>query len=605
MQPPVQAASLQPKKKLLNILQRNLVVGLLLQAIIVLLGVALITNQRGGNLGLAIIIAAALELLVCATILWLFRRLFRSKLTLPLHAMREDALTLAAGSLGHRFAPQPVDELNDLVTGLNDMAGSLQQRMENLAYKANVLEDTQQFLEAQMLEQSVEIRQFNDDISSIDSPGKTKAFIAGGQDELTGLVNRTQFMLELSRVLDELAPLGEKVENKLVGLLFIDLDQFKVVNDSLGHVVGDELLVAIARRMEDFINGSHLICRFGGDEFVILMSAIQNVQEAETLAKNILDWLAQPFQLQEQEIYTSASIGIAITLPGEKDPVSLLRDADTAVYRAKANGRNRYEVFSERMHLRARRLLKLEAQIRQAIAHDELRMYYQPILRSSDRKIAGLEALIRWKHPNQGFLLPQDFIPLAEEASLIKIIDNWVIEAVCKQASLWKLENYEIPVAVNVSGPTIMDKDTPKFFKTMLDKYDLTALAVDVEISEEAAMQHFSTSLQTITELDQLGIACWMDDFGQAYSSLSHLRYLPLKVIKIPTLFIRNAEENRAILKAVIDMSHALNLRVCAEGIETEQQASLLTELQCDLLQGYLFAPPLPLSGIEELLKAH
>ncbi len=461
------------------------------------------------------------------------------------------------------------------------------------------LEETQEILEAQVLERNSELRAYNQP-SPFDG-GQTRILTEINRDELTGLVNRTEFMKELTHVLEDMPALGEVSEKGLTALLFIDLDQFKVVNDSLGHVIGDELLVAVAARLKNNLASRYLLSRFGGDEFVILIHDARNIKDAENLAQNVLDWMNQPFKLGDQDVYCSVSIGIALTMPGEKDPVSLLRDADTAVFRAKANGRNRYEVFSERMHLRARRLLKLEAQIRQAIEDSEFRIYFQPIIDTSTRQLSSLEALIRWKHPNQGFLLPQDFIPLAEESGLIKLIDYWVVDSVCSQIKSWQESGVSsVPVTVNISGQSIMDPETPGFFKNQLQQYHLPALAVDIEISEEAAMKHFDISLQTINRLNQIGVSCWMDDFGQAYSSLSHLRYLPVKTIKIPSLFIHNAEQNQAILKAIIDMCHALNMKVCAEGVETEGQVAILTALECDMMQGYLFAPPLPLKGIEE-----
>lgn len=601
MQPQV-PASTQPQKRLISVVMRILLSVYAFQAILILGCVFYITYQKTGAWLAVVLSLLGLQIALGIGLFMLGRRGLESWLRPPLNELLAGAQRLADGSPQQPVKAQSIRELDELAATINRIGTELERTRNELQRKSIALDDAQQMLEAQVMEHTAELRNLQDPSGG----GQTRLLNGSDRDELTGLLNRTHFMLELSRVLDETAPLGEISERGLTGLLFIDLDQFKVVNDSLGHVIGDELLVAVAQRLQAQLGGRYLLSRFGGDEFVILMPDARSVREVENLAQKVNEWMAIPFKLDDQDVYSTVSIGIAVSVPGEKDPVSLLRDADTAVFRAKANGRNRYEIFSERMHLRARRLLKLEAQIRQAIVNQEFRMYYQPIYSAGERKIAGLEALIRWKHPHQGFLLPQDFIPLAEEAGLIKVIDYWVYEAVCAQVRDWSGNGYQhTPITVNVSGQSILDSETPAYFTSMLKKYDLSAPSIDLEISEEAAMQHFDISLQTLTVLQKMGVSCWMDDFGQAYSSLSHLRYLPVTVIKIPTLFIRNAEENRAILKAIIDMCHALNLRVCAEGIETEKQAALLEALNCDLLQGYLFAPPLPIKEIEELINTH
>lgn len=595
---PAQPEASEPiKNKLSRQILQLLITAFALLAVVSLGMIAFVLLQSGKSLWPMLAISGGLVLAAAAIFYVLVRRFIQHKLDQRLGALLADTDRLLAD--GQPIPAQPEQELDNLADRLNNLRREVLHFKDALSQATIDLEETQEILEAQVLERNSELRVYNQPLP-VDG-GQTRILTETGHDELTGLVNRAEFMKEMTHVLEETPALGEVSEKGLTALLFIDLDQFKVVNDSLGHVIGDELLVAVAARLKNNLANRYLLSRFGGDEFVILLHDARSIKDAENLAQNILDWMNQPFKLGDQDVYCSVSIGIALTMPGEKDPVSLLRDADTAVFRAKSNGRNRYEVFSERMHLRARRLLKLEAQIRQAIEDNEFRIYYQPIFNAQTRQINSLEALIRWKHPSQGFLLPQDFIPLAEESGLIKLIDYWVIGSVCSQIKAWQESGApSVPVTVNISGQSIMDPETPGYFKTQLQQYDLPALAVDIEISEEAAMKHFDISLQTISRLNQIGVSCWMDDFGQAYSSLSHLRYLPVKTIKIPSLFIHNAEQNQAILKAIIDMSHALNMKVCAEGVETEGQVAILSALECDMMQGYLFAPPLPLKGIEE-----
>lgn len=591
--------------KLVNVVMRVLLSVYAFQAILILGCIFYITYKKV-DAWLAVDLAVlGIQVALGIGLFVLGRRSLETWLRPSLNELLAGAQRLVDGPGNQPVAAQPIRELDALAETLNRIGSELAHTREELQRKSIALDDAQQLLETRVMEHTADLRSLQDGSGGVSS-GQTYLIPGSDRDELTGLANRTHFMLELSRVMDETAPLGEITPRGLAALLFIDLDQFKVVNDSLGHVAGDRLLAEVAQRLTTQLGSRYLLSRFGGDEFTILMTDARTVREVENLAQKVLEWMRQPFKLEDQDVYCTASIGIAVSLPGEKDAVSLLRDADTAVFRAKANGRNRSEIFSERMHLRARRLLKLEAQIRQAIQYEEFRIYYQPIYSAHDHNITSLEALIRWKHPHQGFLLPQDFIPLAEEAGLIKVIDYWVYEAVCWQVKNWSGNGFlHTAITVNVSGQSIMDSETPAYFNNLLHKYGLTAPDIDLEISEEAAMQHFDTSLQTLTTLRQMGISCWMDDFGQAYSSLSRLRNLPVEVIKIPTQFIRHAEENRAILKAIIDMSHALHLRVCAEGVETQKQAALLDELDCDLLQGYLFAPPLPVPEIEKLLSVH
>ncbi|MCA1954978.1 MAG: EAL domain-containing protein [Anaerolinea sp.] len=492
---------------------------------------------------------------------------------------------------------------------LEQQSLQLTQQIQRNSQVEKALQEIQQQLEARVQERTAQLSQNAEMLQARLNEARQQTNQLQYEirhDGLTGLANRAFFMDRLHAELETIrnqSPQPDESQN-LTAVLFIDMDQFKVVNDSMGHLVGDELLVAIAQRLQTCIPENALLARFGGDEFVVLAWKLDNIQQAEQLAQAICLCLKQPFLLHDQDIYITASIGIAIAVNGNKDPTALLRDADTALYRAKAAGRNRYEVFSERLHLRARRLLRLESQIRQATERNEFHLYFQPILEARSNTFTAMEILVRWKHPHQGFLLPQDFIPLAEEVGLISIVDRWVLQATFVQISQWQAAGFSVPIAtVNISGQSLMDESLGEFLTTLLEQYQIPSLSVEVEISEQAAMENIQQSIKNLAHLDQLGITCWMDDFGQAYSSLSHLRLLPISVLKVPALFVRDAQQNCAILQAIADMAHALNKRVCAEGVETPAQATLLKRIGYDLLQGYLYSTPLPASALEEMLR--
>lgn len=559
---------------------------------------------HAGAIAMAVTLGLELPLVGLAYV-WAYRQL-RRHLQTPIQTLENHALNAAAQQ------PLP-DEDIDLLVLLSNLGAQMDQQQLDLQTQTvrlnQQIQRTAQVEEAlQTIQQELETRvqQRTEALQAELLHAQENATQLQHQirhDGLTGLANRAYFMERLSEQLRANHPTTEQNQH-LTALLFIDMDQFKVVNNSLGHLVGDELLIAIARRLESCIPPHSLLARFGGDEFVVLISHLENAQQAEQMAEAICICFREPFDLHEQKIYSTASIGIAVAVNGNKDPTSMLRDADTALYRAKAAGRNRYEMFSERLHLRARRLLKLESQIRQAVERDEFRLYYQPILNTRTKRMAVMETLLRWKHPHQGFLLPQDFIPLAEEAGLIRMVDRWVLKDAFAQMSRWQNAGYAPPPAtVNISGQSLLDESLSDFLAELLERYQVPPMTVEVEISEQAAMENIQSSLKNLESLHQLGINCWMDDFGQAYSSLSHLRLLPIDVLKVPALFVRSAAENRAILKAIADMGHALGKRICAEGIETLAQAQVLEELGYDLLQGYLYATPLPAETLEELLR--
>jgi diguanylate cyclase (GGDEF)-like protein len=412
-------------------------------------------------------------------------------------------------------------------------------------------------------------------------------------DQLTNLPNRALFMERLAYALK----LTKRHEDYLFAVLFLDLDRFKVVNDSLGHMVGDQLLVAIARCLESCLRSEDTVARLGGDEFAILLKSIKDVNEAIQVVKRIQEKLKLPFNLNGQEVFTSTSVGIALNTTDYNQPEDLLRDADTAMYRAKARGKARYEVFNTAMHDHVVTLLQLENSLRWAVERQELRIHYQPIVLLKTGTITGFEALVRWQHPHWGLVLPQEFISVAEETGAIIPIGYWVLREACRQMRTWQLQFPEnsLTISVNLSSKQFLQPDLIEQISQILQETGLDAESLNLEITESVIMENTESSTAMLLQLRNLGVELHMDDFGTGYSSLNYLHRFPVNVLKIDRSFISKMDvtgKNLEIVRAIITLAHNLSINVTAEGLETAEQLAQLRALQCKHGQGYFFNKP-------------
>jgi diguanylate cyclase (GGDEF)-like protein len=421
-------------------------------------------------------------------------------------------------------------------------------------------------------------------------------------DALTGLPNRT---LILDRVEQMLA--RSTRSQKPVAALFIDLDNFKGINDTLGHGVGDELLRAVAARLDGVIRNTDALGRLGGDEFVVISEEISLSAGPELIAERLLDALKHPFKLGGDEatrVTVTASIGIAV---GEKiSAEELLRDADIAMYRAKWDGKNRYVVFETDMQDTIQKRMELEMDLREALANDEFFLAYQPTINLSDMSPTGVEALIRWKHPVRGIVQPDDFIPLLEETGLITEIGKWVLDEACSQGAAWRAAGHPIGMAVNVSGRQLDTDQLIADIEEALSNSGLDPEALTIEITETTLMRNAEETALRLTQIKRLGVRIAIDDFGTGYSSLAHLQRFPVDALKIDRSFIsglRHNQEGETLIRTLVQLGKALAIETFAEGIEQQRELSLLRDENCDSGQGFLFARPLDTSATEAFLQ--
>jgi diguanylate cyclase (GGDEF)-like protein len=424
---------------------------------------------------------------------------------------------------------------------------------------------------------------------------------AAFHDALTGLPNRSLFTDHLRVALRR----SHQNEKYLFGVLFLDLDRFKNINDSLGHPCGDELLKLVARRLESCIRQTDMVARFGGDEFAILLDAIQDASDAVRVAEKVQQAISAPFKLSSHEAITTASIGVALSTSGYTEAEDIIRDADTAMYRAKDRGKARCEIFDTAMHTRAVTLLRLESDLRRALEKDELCVYYQPIVSLASGELHGFEALVRWQHPERGIVSPDDFVPLAEETGLILPIGLRVLWDACNQLRKWQqysLSNRDLIMSVNLSGKQLMQPDLIERIEEVLRESQINPWHLKLEITETVVMENPELAAVTLAKLRSLGVRLSIDDFGTGYSSLSYLNRFPVDTLKIDRSFVTSlnaADENLQIVKTIVTLAGNLGMQVVAEGVETEEQLEQLRSLKCQYGQGYLFSKPLEVTDAD------
>lgn len=505
-------------------------------------------QQTLGLCGLAFLGATLLGL-------WTSRKITRS-----LGQLGQTTQAIAHGDWTQSAKPAQIREFNQLVQAFNHMAEQLRASFITLNYQAN-------------------------------------------HDSLTGLLNRRSFR-DLLQAHLEAVP---SPSLQLSALLFLDLDYFKLVNDSLGHLIGDQLLLAVCDRLKSCLRETDQMSRFGGDEFVILLRGLSQPDEATAIAQRLIEGLQRPFELDGHEIFIDTSIGMVIGFANQTAD-TLLRSADAALYRAKATGRGRYELFDHQMHTDVVKRLQVETDLRWGLERQELCLYYQPIVHLPSHTIRGFEALVRWLHPQRGLISPAEFIPVAEETGLVIRLGWWVLEQACGQARSWQIlwphcEN--LSISVNISSKQFLQPNFLDRIEQILHRTQLPPQCLKLEITESLLMHHEGTVQAKLKRLVSLGIQFSIDDFGTGYSSLSYLHRFPISQIKIDQSFVQNLDKNirhDVIVETMIELSHRLGMSVVAEGVETPLQLARLQSFGCELIQGFLISKPLDTLAAERLL---
>ncbi|MEM1392041.1 MAG: EAL domain-containing protein [Cyanobacteria bacterium P01_D01_bin.116] len=415
------------------------------------------------------------------------------------------------------------------------------------------------------------------------------------RDALTSLPNRVFFINRLEQALNR-----AKLESDYhFAVLFLDCDRFKIINDSLGHLIGDELLVAIAKRLQKSLSPFDTLARLGGDEFGMLLENVSDIEMVISIAERILNSLSQHFNVSRYQVFVNASIGINWGSVNYNKPEYLLRDADTAMYGAKALGRGRFHIFNPEMHRCAIQILELENDLRRAIKKQELIVYYQPIISLNSGKIIGFEALVRWQHPTKGLILPTEFISVAEETGLIHAIDTWVLKSACNQLRIWQ-NHPAVPkplyISVNLSAKLFLQTNFLAQIDQIIYETNVNPSFLELEITESVIMEDSVDMKTTLQQLKERNIKLTMDDFGTGYSSLSYLHSFPLNTLKIDKSFLnlmQNNHENMGLVPAMIGIAHSMGMKAIAEGVETSEQLSQIRDLKCNFAQGNLFSRPM------------
>jgi diguanylate cyclase (GGDEF)-like protein/PAS domain S-box-containing protein len=421
-------------------------------------------------------------------------------------------------------------------------------------------------------------------------------------DAVTTLPNRALLLDHL-----KIAMAGARAHNRQIAVVFLDIDRFKNINDTLGHDAGDALLLELGNRLHNHLRGHDSIARFGGDEFVIVLNEVESPDDAATLAQRILENLIRPFSVADTLLHVSTSIGIALFPNDGEDSGTLLKNADAAMFRAKEMGGSNYQFYSADMGAHAQKRLTLENSLRLALERNEFVIHYQPLISADTGRIIGCEALLRWQHPEQGLVSPLDFIPLLEETGLIVVVGRWVIETACAQLAFWHRNGHkDMTMAINMASRQFHEAELVGFITDRLQHYQIEPRYLELEITESTLMQYIPATADTLGALSHLGVHIALDDFGTGYSSLSYLRRFPIDTLKIDRSFVRDIPGDQGdceIVRAIIALAQSLHLRVVAEGVETAEQQQFLAELRCDVMQGYLFSKPVGSDEFNRLLS--
>ncbi len=420
-------------------------------------------------------------------------------------------------------------------------------------------------------------------------------------DHLTGLPNRTLITDRIKQAITK-----RKRKQTQTAILFLDIDRFKKINDTLGHATGDKLLTILSQRIQSVLRETDTVARFGGDEFMIMVEDITNIADVANLAQKLINSINQPIFLDQQEVYITTSIGISVAPDDTTNTGQIIRFVETAMYRAKELGRNNYQFYTSDMNAHTRERLELETSLRKALANNEFVVYYQPQIDINNNKIVGSEALVRWQHPQRGLVPPNDFIPIAEETGLITEIGLWVLEQACRQNLEWQKQGYtDLSVAVNLSARQFIDPNLQRDVFDILQRTQLDPHYLELEITESLSMLDVNASIAIMDIFTSHGISIAIDDFGTGYSSLSHLHLFPINKLKIDRSFVEliSEQSNGSIIPTIIALSKQLNLKVIAEGVETALQLKILHSLKCPLIQGYYFSKPVSANEFSNLLK--
>jgi diguanylate cyclase (GGDEF)-like protein len=423
-------------------------------------------------------------------------------------------------------------------------------------------------------------------------------------DSLTNLANRTLLIHTLNQVLEK----ARNLDRYLFAVLFVDLERFKTVNETLGHTVGDRLLISVARRLEQIVRSTDTIARIGGDEFVILIEPIKDLEDAILIAQRICEEFQLPFSLEEQEVFASPSIGITFGNQQYQQPSQVLRDADIAMHFSRQNKIPGYEIFQPSMHSKTLERIKIERDLVHALKNEEFRVYYQPIIAVSNFKIVGFEALVRWQHPIRGLVSPYEFIPIAERTGLIVDIGEWVLKTACQQMKSWSSQfpDQKLKISVNISLKQLKDPDLIPKIDRVLAESGWDSHKLQLEITESMLMDDVDELLKIFAQLAMRNIQLSIDDFGTGYSSLSYLHRLPVNYLKVDRSFVKNIydrPESQKITELIVMLAHNLGMEVIAEGVETTQQLECLKPFNCEYIQGYLFSPPVPVEQVTQLIS--
>ena len=437
-------------------------------------------------------------------------------------------------------------------------------------------------------------------VSDLDLARRREHFVAN-HDSLTGLPNRFALLSQLRRSLSYAAR-----HRKRLALLFLDLDRFKNINDTLGHALGDQLLIQVSHRLRRLVRRSDMVARLGGDEFIVMAQTVDGPHAPAKIAEGIVEALDEPFVLDGHECWVTTSVGIAVFPANGTDPDTLARNADTAMYQAKASGKNTYRFFDDSMNEAARRRLELENRLRRALERDELQLHFQPQVDLTTGLITGAEALLRWTDAELGVVSPLEFIPVAEETGMIVKIGSWVLHEACRQARRWREAGCSwMRVAVNVSALQLEHEKLREVIVEALWQCGLSPDAIELELTENSLIQNRSEKLAVLTGLKEIGVSLALDDFGTGFSSLAYLKRIPVDTVKIDCSFVRDMvidRDDAAVVGAIISIADKFDLRVIAEGVETDEQRNLLCQLGCHEMQGASFCPPVPSDALLTLL---